>query len=155
WLWWRARRQTAVLAAFAWFFLPLLPVLNIAFFQRDDFAHDRYLYLSVIGLSLAVGALLETSLAQNRSPHLSQASLAAALLLALSLATLTAIQSAPWRDNLSLYTHAVERAPHNIMARNNFAGQLAARGRYEEASAIFSLLVGERPNFWLANYNFG
>jgi len=152
--WWRARRERAAVS-FAWFLLPLLPVLNIAWFQRDDFVHDRYLYLSVIGLSMAVGTLLETVLAEVRFPHLSQVAQAGVVVLALSFATVTAVQSGPWQDNLSLYTHAVRIAPRNTMARNNLAGQLAERGRYDEAATIFSSLVIERPDFWLANYNFG
>jgi tetratricopeptide (TPR) repeat protein len=155
WFWWRRQRDTAIPAAFAWIVLPLLPVLNIAFFQPDDFAHDRYLYLSLIGLSFAVGALPRVFSAQAPSAQLARAGLAAAALLSLSLALSTAIQSSPWRDNLALYTHAVERAPRNTMARNNLAGQYAARGRFEEAAAIFRAIVVERPDFWLANYNFG
>jgi tetratricopeptide (TPR) repeat protein len=158
WLWWRRTRDAAIPAAAAWFALPLLPVLNIAFFQQDDFVHDRYLYLPSIALALVCCSLLKSFrrfAAADSAPRSLSPSLGIAALLIAALSIATAAQASPWRDNLSLYSHAVARAPRNTMARNNLASQFAERGRLEEAAAIFGGIVLDRPDFWLANYNLG
>jgi tetratricopeptide (TPR) repeat protein len=141
--------------AVAWCFLPLLPVLDIALFQRDDTVHDRYLYLSIIGLAIGAGLLLDVStraLEKSRRPRL--AFTVAAILITI-LAFSTVAQLAPWQDNLALYTHASERSPKNTIARNNLAAEFVKQGRLDDASPIFQAVLLDRQGYWLANYNFG
>jgi len=155
WAIWRVSRDAAVSAAMIWFAAPLLPVLQIGLFRRDDFAHDRYLYLPSVGLALATAFLLSKVVTQETKSHVRFLVTAAVLLLLAGLGISTAVQSAPWRDNLSLYSHAVQRSPSNLMAWNNLAVQYVERGRLEEAGRIFEAILADRPDFWLANYNYG
>lgn len=163
---WSRQKNRIVPLAFAWLFLPLVPVLDIALFQREDFAHDRYLYLPVIGLAMLVPALLQwltgrflraTSASQDWWPvHPAQRRVFLAMI-TLSFALLafsTAAQAQFWRDDLALYEHAMERS-RNTGARNNLASLYAKMGRATEADAMLAPLVQEQPNSWLANYNFG
>jgi protein O-mannosyl-transferase len=155
WFWWRRTRAPAILAAAAWCLLPLLPVLDIALFQRDDTVHDRYLYLPSIGLAIGIGLVLEVLSRAHRNGRfpVPKTALISVLIAVLGISTLA--QAAPWRDNFSLYQHAVEISPRNTIARNNFAGELTQRDHLDEAKSIFEAVLQDRPNYWLANYNLG
>jgi tetratricopeptide (TPR) repeat protein len=153
--WWRRTNESSIALAVAWCFLPLLPVLDIALFQRDDTVHDRYLYLPSIGIAIGAALLLHPStraLEKWRRPRL--AFTVAAILITI-LAFSTVAQSAPWQDNLALYIHACERSPKNTIARNNLAAEFVKQGRLGDASPIFQAVLLDRPDYWLANYNFG
>lgn len=154
-VYWRRTNEPSIPIAVAWCLLPLLPVLDIALFQRDDIIHDRYLYLPTIGLAIAAGLLLRLSTrALDTSRRQGLAFAIAAILIAIFVVS-TVSQSAPWENNLALYTHAVERSPNNTIARNNLAAELVKQGRLEEAVPIFEAVLLDRPDYWLANYNFG
>jgi tetratricopeptide (TPR) repeat protein len=150
---WR-RIGKVVPAAAAWIAIPLLPVLNIGLFFKDDFLHDRYLYLPCVGLALLCGVTAQQMLGEKPEPMRRLGVLSGLVLLLSFLATSTVVELAPWRDNLSLYAHAAENST-NTMARVNLASEDALRGRYETARAILEGVIQERPDFWLVNYNLG
>jgi protein O-mannosyl-transferase len=152
---WRPRRADgAILAAVTWMAVPLLPVLNIGLFYRDDFVHDRYLYLPSIGLAILFSVLANAIAGEAPGPRRRLVAVTCLTLLIASLAALTATESAPWQDNLSLYSHAARNST-NTMARINLASEYATRGRLEEAQKLLEPVVRERPDYWLANYNLG
>jgi tetratricopeptide (TPR) repeat protein len=133
----------------------LAPVLYIGLFHRDDFAHDRYLYLPALSLSVFLVFLCD-HVSKLRAvvpePRIA-AAIAGGLIVGLGL--FASIQARPWENNLLLYTNAFHVAPQNDLARNNLASEYAGRGRYLEAIEILKPLVKERPELWLANYNYG
>ena len=147
--------ESSIPLGVAWCLLPLLPVLDIALFQRDDTVHDRYLYLPSIALAIVAALLLRLSaysLDKSRQQRLAFA-ITAVLIAILGVSTVS--QSAPWKDNFALYTHAVERSPNNTIARNNLAAELVKQSRLDDAVPIFQAVLLDRPDYWLANYNFG
>ena len=150
---WR-RLGTSVSGAAAWIVLPLLPVLNIALFFKDDFLHDRYLYLPSVGLALLSGLATQKLFGRNSGPARRIGVLTGLVLVFFFLAASTAIQATPWKDNLSLYSHAAEHST-NTMARVNLASEISIRGQYEDAKTILEGVLRERPDFWLVNYNLG
>jgi tetratricopeptide (TPR) repeat protein len=129
-------------------------VLNIGLFFRDDFLHDRYLYLPSVGLALLAGLATQRIFTPQSGPALRIGALSGLVLLLFFLGAATAIQAAPWQNNLSLYAHAAEHST-NTMARVNLASELSKRGQYEEAKTILEGVMRERPDFWLVNYDLG
>ncbi len=154
-LYWRRTNQSLIPIAAAWCFLPLLPVLDIALFQRDDTVHDRYLYLPTVGLAIGAGLLLSTLARPVDHARRPRPLVAVAAILIATFSISTAVQSAPWRENLPLYAHAVGRSPNDTIARNNLAAEFVRQGRLDEAVPIFQSVLLDRPDYWLANYNFG
>jgi len=154
-MWFRHANDARIVIAALWILLPIAPVLYIRVFQLDDFIHDRYLYLAVMGVSVLT-ALLGESL-WKREPAKPKSFFPAAVtgLLVTCLGFATGIQAEPWRSNLSLYTHAVLVAPKNTVARHNLATEYAKEGRNEEASIMLRALLNDRPDMWQANYNYG
>jgi tetratricopeptide (TPR) repeat protein len=153
-LWSRTRRDGTIFAACAWLVVPLLPVLNIAVFYRDDFVHDRYLYLPAVGVAIFCSSAARGVWGVTPSSPRRLFSLASMTLLIGSLAGLTLTESMPWRDNLSLYSRAAQNST-NSMARMNLATEYARLGRFEDAKELLEPVVHERPDYWLANYNLG
>jgi len=164
WLCWRggmasggqAWEDNLIPAAFAWLVIPLLPVLDIALFQREDFAHDRYLYLPVLGLAMLGATMLQSlePVSWSGNPTGRRVFLFAVTLFFTILAASTAAQAQFWRDDLALYTHALQQSK-NTGARNNLANLYARMGRTDEADAMLTSLVQEEPDSWLVNYNYG
>ena len=141
-------------AAALWLLIPLLPVLNIAMFSEDDFVHDRYLYLPVVGLGLLCAVLADKVIARARAPWQRQVALACATLGIAVLGALTLTQTTPWRDNYSLYAASIRKFAESP-ARADFAAELANKGRLEPAKEMLDSVIAERPDLPQANYNLG
>jgi tetratricopeptide (TPR) repeat protein len=139
---------------FAWLFLPLLPVLNIALFSADDFAHDRYLYLPAIGLSLGIALTLKYSMGTGGGDWRNIAATAVAALVIAPLGVLTTQQSRSWRDSFSLFSHAVNHAPNNAVALNNLACVYMGSRHFQEAEVFFLRALTTRPTYWNANFSY-
>jgi Tfp pilus assembly protein PilF len=154
WLWHRIRWH-GIPAAGLWILLPLLPVLDIALFQQDDFLHDRYLYFPSLGVAIVGGFLTQKIWGSGKAPRRRLIAFGSVTFVLALLAGSTALQSAPWQDNLALYTASVRSTASNTMARNNLAGELVRRDQLEQARTILQNLIQQRPDFWLANYNLG
>ena len=152
--WSRRNGDRRIPVAALWLAIPLVPVLNVGFFSRDDFVHDRYLYLPSIGLAILCSVAAKGILGGTPSRRRRLLTLASITMVITSLAVLTATESLPWQDNLSLYSRAAQNST-NTMARINLASEYAILGQLEEAKQLLEPVVQERPDFWLANYNLG
>lgn len=155
WIWFRHAGDLRIAAAVLWILLPLLPVLYIGVFQQDDWAHDRYLYLPVLGLSVLCGMLCEFLWRTEVRQKVGTLPLLIVCLAIACLGIVTVVQARPWESNLLLYGNATRLAPKNTTARNNLASEYLAQGRYQEAGDILKLVLADRPGMWLANYNYG
>ena len=51
-----ARRNPQLWVAYAWLIFPLLPTTNLGWMNQDDFVHDRYMYMSMLGVALLAGS---------------------------------------------------------------------------------------------------
>jgi len=154
WLWRDRAARGTFLPALAWLWLPLLPVLNLAVFFKDDFAHDRYLYLPSIGLAFFCAGAGSLLLGERTSAARRWIGLAAATALVSALAVSTAAQSAAWQSNLSLFTSASQLSA-NPVPRVYLAAEYLDRGHPQEAREILERVVDEHPDLWNANYYLG
>ncbi len=127
-------RQSKVYAFFVLLLvLPALPVFNLTAFGVRDFQHDRYIYLASAGLCL-IAAMLGARW-MERWPAAARA--AALGVVVAGLAYTTMVFSGYWRDNLTLYRHAVDIAPDNPMATSHLADELIVQMQPLEALPIF------------------
>ena len=150
------RKSPAGLLASFWLLLPLLPVLDVRVFPRNEFVHDRYFYHPMIGVSFLAAiaiAHLERGGSAERGWWLSLRVGTLAILAALGVVSF--LQTAYWKDNYALYTRGVEVAPHNAFAHNNLGGVLLEQQRWEEAVAHLQAALVENPELYLAEYDLG
>ncbi len=155
----RTRRDApgeARLIAFGmlWMAVAIVPVLNFRLLPEGEIAHDRYLYLPMVGIAILVGVgWRQASRLGARSLGRPTGGLAAVGMLALLLGFAALRQSLYWSDDLTLNHHAHLVAPHNVYATTSFAAAAAQSGREGAAMVLYREALAARPDFWRANVN--
>ena len=144
-----ARRDTRLWVALAWLVLPILPTLNLRWMNEDDFIHDRYLYMSMLGVGLLVGYAY--SAIRRKWPEQNLVRPLAACIVA-TLAFASAIQSQYWANDVSLFSRAVVRAPGNEWAQLNYGAALSARGKFADAAPYFVRSYELKPGWRAADF---
>ncbi len=144
-----ARRDPRLWVAFAWLTLPQLPTFNLRWMNQDDFIHDRYMYMSMLGVALLAGSAY--SWIRKRWPE-QQLVRPLAVCIAVILALASAIQSQYWANDLILFSHAVNRAPNNEWAQLNYGSALSAREKFVEAAPHFVRSYELKPGWRAADF---
>ena len=129
-----ALRHRDAAFGWAWYLLTLLPVIGIVQTGMQSMA-DRYMYLPMIGLLVAVA----WTLAPIRG------SAAAGGLVLAVWAVLTWRQIPVWHDGVTLFSHAIAVTRDNFVAHDNLGVELDRRGRSEEALAHYREAIRIRP----------
>jgi tetratricopeptide (TPR) repeat protein len=140
-----------------WFFFlgTLVPMLGLAGvgYQGKQGIADRYAYLPFIGLfimiSWGVGAFAE----QRQVPLAAMRALCAGTLLCLGNASYR--QVSYWRDNVTLWSHALDVTSANFLAENNLGKALLTDGKLEEGVAHFYKAAAIYPDDPVSNLNIG
>jgi tetratricopeptide (TPR) repeat protein len=132
-----------------WYLVTLLPVIGLIQAGAQARA-DRFTYIPMIGISIAV--VWGASEALAAWPRIRLALAAAVCSVCL---VLTWLQVGYWRDSISLYQHAIEVTTDNYVARFNLASVLEARGSSAEAVAQLRETVRIRPYFASARAELG
>ena len=144
-----ARRDSRLWVAFAWLLLPVLPTLNLRWMNEDDFIHDRYLYMSMLGVGLVAG--FAYSRIRKKWPKQDLVRPLAACAVAV-LAFASAIQSQYWANDLRLFSRAVARAPGNEWAQLNYGSALSASGKFAAAAPHFVRSYELKPGWRAADF---
>jgi protein O-mannosyl-transferase len=144
-----ARRDPRLCVAFAWLILPLLPTLNLRWMNEDDFVHDRYMYMSMLGVALLAGSAY--SWIREKWPG-QQLVRPLAVCIAVILAFASAIQSQYWANDVILFSRAVNQAPENEWAQLNYGSALSARGKFADAAPHFVRSYELKPGWRAADF---
>jgi tetratricopeptide (TPR) repeat protein len=136
------RRAPALAAGWLWFLGTLVPAIGLVQVGYQSMA-DRYTYLPSLGIALA----LLWGVPQLAPPAVSSRVLGAAALLAcLTLPPLSWLQARTWRDDRSLFGHALAIDADNWHARVNYGATLAAEGRFSEAVPHYRAALHLQPS---------
>ncbi len=138
----RARKNPYFLVGWLWYAGTLVPVIGLVQVGGQAMA-DRYTYIPLVGLFLAV--LWHAPVLLRRRPRLGPALAVLALLAVGALAVRSRLYLAVWRDDVSLFTHALEVTEDNWFSRNNLAGALSKAGRAAEAGRHFRRAMELNP----------
>jgi tetratricopeptide (TPR) repeat protein len=130
----------------AWFAITLAPTLLLRYVSSNDFIHDRYLYLPSVGLAL----IAAVGFAKLRFTALRTV---AAGIAGIALCTGTCRALPIWKDNISLFTRALETAPDNPEMIISLAASYMKAHREAEAYPLFEKLVARYPDSPLMNYS--
>jgi Flp pilus assembly protein TadD len=143
--------RRALLMAAAIFVAWLVPVLDIRLLDLNQLVHDRYLYLPVLGVCIAVGVAFQQWSELQSAPKKVRAAVFGALCVLLLAAT--EVQQFDCASELLLWSRAARIAPHNDLALSNLGVVLLERGEMAEALAVFQRDLQYNPNSWNSNYN--
>jgi tetratricopeptide (TPR) repeat protein len=137
------------LAAFGIFVAGLLPTLGLVpfLFQEVSTVADRYMYLPMLGASLAVA----TVAARHQSGR-------AFVVFSLFIGLLSAAcfqQTRLWENNETLYTIGLERNPHSYLCHFGLANEALKNTRFYEAEGHFRHAIDIHPRYLPAYNNLG
>jgi len=140
--------------AFGWFWYvgTLVPVIGIVQVGAQAMA-DRYTYVPLIGIFIAVSWGI-SDLAVRL--HLSKWVLPiCSTMIILALATATWAQLGYWKNELTLYRHAVDVDEDNWVAQNSLGALLGIEGRYDEAIPHLEKSIRLNPAYADPYFNLG
>lgn len=145
-----ARRRPYLAVGWFWFLGTLAPVIGVIQVMGDYAMADRFTYIPLIGLFIAVvwGAADGLARAGVR-PWMS--AVAAVVVLA-GFAAGTWQQVGYWHDTLTLWRHTLDVNPRNHLACNNIGHFLYVRGQYPEAEGYFRKAIEYDPSFALSHF---
>lgn len=127
-----------------WIVIPLLPHLNTRAFVSDEILHDRYLYLSLVGLGLLVSPLIFKAVRSISVSPYALAAVATTILAVLCLATIA--QNRVWRSDGDLWRNAARHAPNSRIVRLA-VGILAEQERdFDRALREYESVLATHPD---------
>ncbi len=136
-----------LIVGWLWFLGTLVPVIGLVQVGGQSMA-DRYFYIPSIGLLIAiVFGLADIAERRRVAPWLSAAIAGVVLLV---LATLTNAQIHCWRDNFTLFEHALAVGPPTPAVEDSLGYALQRSGRLDEAAAHFETALQIKPDDYLA-----
>jgi tetratricopeptide (TPR) repeat protein len=128
----RFRGSAVVVLSVALAVLPILPVLYVPAIESGHSVFgERYLYLPVLGIGLALGLALEE--ARHRFAWGRAAAIGVMMLLVGWGAAAAAVRTGAWSDSLSLWTDAVRKSPDSAAAQEGLCFALYSANRIPEA----------------------
>ncbi len=150
---WRERRRCpALLAGWLWFGMTLLPVLGIIQVGAHGRA-DRYTYVPLIGvfIMLAWGA----AVVLDRWPMSKRTVGWVAVLILAACAVRTRVQLGHWRNNETVFRHAMTVTDNNELAYINYGDNLLRQGFAVDAAKYFQKTLEINPKSVHAHFNLG
>ena len=147
WLW--RKRMPWLFASAGIFVVSILPVSGLIPFGFQDISTvaDRYLYVAMLGPALALAYFLS----QNWGRLL----VAACVLILGFFGIVSALQAGYWRDNISLFNHALKINSNSWLAHFNLGVGLARQGKTEDAIGHLRETLRIKPDYADAHYTLG
>lgn len=137
------KRFPFLLVGWLWFLGMLVPVLGLAQVGRQSYA-DRYTYLPLIGIVIAIVWLLAELGRHRRALKIFYAG--AAAIICISLAACARRQTSFWQNPDTLWPHTLALTTNNDGAHLAFAASLFAEARTEEGIAHLRAAGKIRPS---------
>ena len=145
--WGCSRKRPVIAVSILWYLLLIVPGLGLERGGMWPFAADRFQYLALPGLGLAVTEAGRAGLSSRPARRLCAAAALG------TLAATTWIQTGHWRNGSSLFRYALSVEPRNIQALNELGVILAREGRLEEAVGLFRRALARFPCYLKARNN--
>jgi len=122
---WKLRARKSILFGLLWFCLAMAPAAQIL--PNHVHRADRFLYLPLVGLVLAMADGIRPLGALLKSRTAVAASVAAGLLILLLLDLRSANQVRTWQDSVTMWENCVQVCPDHAFAHDLLARNLARR----------------------------
>ena len=139
-----ARSRPWLIVGWLWFLGMLVPMLGLVQVGMQARA-DRYTYLPLIGLAIAVAWTAAELVRGRRAARIVTG--AAAVLVLAALGTATAVQVRHWRDAVSLHQRVVAVTPASSISYQRLALALRRAGRGEEAIPSLERAIELGPGY--------
>jgi len=148
----RWRRRPSLAVGWLWFLAMLVPVLGFVQVGQQASA-DRYTYLPLIGLFIAVSWGVPAAWSSLQLPPRALVGAAALVLVALTAAS--RVQTGYWKNTEILFVRTLALTRDNWVIHNNLGTYLFNAGRRDEAVDQYRETLRINPRYALAHYNLG
>jgi tetratricopeptide (TPR) repeat protein len=149
---WQIRRRPYLAVGWFWYLGTLVPVIGLVHFGGQAMA-DRYTYIPLIGISIMIAWAGGEFLKRWRQLRIWVAILVGLVFCALLI--VTQMQVGYWRDDYTLFSHAVKVTQNNYLAHYNLAKSLERKGEYGQAIENYEKVVQIHPRDYEAYNNMG
>jgi tetratricopeptide (TPR) repeat protein len=143
-------RRPYLAVGWFWYLITLTPVIGLVQVGSQARA-DRYTYIPMVGLSIAL-AWGAAEFVRSR-PSLKKSLAAAAVAVCLACAALTWRQVGYWRDTITLFRHSLSVTSGNYLGYNILGLALRKQGQLDEAVASYREAIKIYPGFEEAHVN--
>jgi tetratricopeptide (TPR) repeat protein len=151
------RRTRAVMAGVLFFFVAILPTMQIISFNYL-IASTKFVYLPSIGLLMILSSLLVwfcRTYSINKHIKFYAAAITIVLVLAGAETFATRRYLVHWRDTVSLQKHFLAVTPNSAHVYFNVGSALQAEGRHKEAISYYRQALQLRDKHFYAHKNLG
>ena len=147
----RLRRPNPyVIVGWLWYLGTLVPVIGLVQVGNQSMA-DRYTYLPMIGLFIAIAWIVPDMLARWRFHRIALSVLATCVIAALI--TVSLFQLGFWQNSFTLFARALAVTKNNVVIETNMGATLAEQGKFREAITHYQEALRIKPNDFEAGYN--
>jgi Flp pilus assembly protein TadD len=147
----RARHHPYLRTGWLWYLVTVVPVIGLIQVGVQSRA-DRYTYVPLVGVFLAIAWLVPDLAARLRLHRLAVPAAALASLLALACASRAQVEV--WADSVHLYGHALRVDPDNWLAHGNLGFVLHQQGDLDAAERHYVEALRLHPEFAQAHNNY-
>jgi tetratricopeptide (TPR) repeat protein len=147
----RLSREPWLLVGWLWFLGTLVPVIGLVQVGEQAIA-NRYTYVPLIGLFIALVWCLDGWLAQKPLGRLLGTALSGLALLFCALMTRSELRH--WRDSVTIFEQTVRVTRNNFVAMTNLANSLARLGQHARAIELYERSLAVRRDNPTTHYNF-
>jgi tetratricopeptide (TPR) repeat protein len=147
-----ARKYKYAGTGWLWYLGMLVPVIGLVQVGSQALA-DRYTYVPLIGLFILIAWGLPDLLAKWKRQRAVLGVAGLAVILALSICTYR--QVGYWRDNVTLFEHALKVTNNNFVMNNHLGLAYQEIGRWQEAIEAYQQAITIKPDYAVAYHNLG
>jgi protein O-mannosyl-transferase len=142
-------RRPYLLVGWLWYLGTLVPVIGLVPIVGGHALADRYTYIPLIGIFLALSWGLADLCTWLRVPK--AVPVAGAGLVVGACMAITWVQIGHWRDSKALWSHTLRVDPDNYMAHHNLGSLLTQEGALDEAAEHLTRAAAANP-YGLSHY---
>ena len=107
---------------------------------------DRYMYLPIIGLSLALISFLTVTEKYLKILFVT---------VVLVFGSLTFLRASVWKNSISLYSDILKKYPHSFVALNSLGAEYMLTKNYDLSLRYLNAAINENTNYYKGYYNRG
>jgi tetratricopeptide (TPR) repeat protein len=127
------------------FIVNLLLVLQFIPFG-EVLTADRYMYLPIIGISIALLSIIPLKEKQFKI---------AGVALMLVFGSLTFMRASVWKNSISLYSDIIKKYPHSFVALNSLGAEYMLTKNYDMSLRYLNAAINENTEYYKGYYNRG
>jgi Tfp pilus assembly protein PilF len=147
-----ARRHPYLAVGWFWYLGTLVPVIGLVQVGAQAMA-DRYTYVPLIGLFVMIAWSIPDFFTGNHYRKIVLSMAVGTVLLALTVCSWLQVQH--WKNNLTLFKHALKVTAKNYVAHDSLGNALTQQGKVEEAIDHYNQALKIKPNSAKFHNNLG